>query len=297
MSLVFASRAAAYLALLRAIESNRPENKRLFHDPYAKLFLPPAFRLVEKLSRISFLNRFIAWFIDKNWTGALTCCSARTRLVDVMTVNTIHDEGINQVIVFGAGYDCRALRLNMRKRVQFVEIDHPGFQAEKRDILARNPGRNGKESMINYVSVDLHTQELDHVIPQIFQKSHYKTMFIWEGVTNSLTAPIAPKVFEYFKRFRPGTIIIFTYVDEEVLENPGKFTGAASVTRLLRRNNEFWNFGIDPASIKEFLASYNMELMYNLDCNIYRHMYYGAEADNMKGYEFYRVAMARVTEP
>ncbi len=296
MSLVITSKAAAYLALLRAIESNRTENKRLFYDPYAKLFLPPSFRLVEKLSRIPFMNRFINWFIDRNWTGALTCCAARTRLVDVMTVNTVQDEGVNQVIVFGAGYDCRALRLQLKKRVQFVEIDHPDFQAEKRDTLSKNPGKNGMEAMINYVPVDLLTQDLDHVIPQIFQQGHYKTMFIWEGVTNCLTAPIAPKAFEYFKTFQPGTIIVFTYVDKEVLEHPEKFTGAASVTKLLRRNNEFWNFGIDPATIKEFLASYNMELMHNLDCNVYREMYYGEAAANMKGYEFYRVAMARVTE-
>jgi methyltransferase (TIGR00027 family) len=297
MGLVITSKAAAYLALLRAIESNRPENKRLFYDPYAKLFLPFSFGIVEKLSRISFMNSFIAWFIDRNWTGALTCCSARTRLVDVMTVNTIQDEGINQVIVFGAGYDCRALRLQMKKRMQFVEIDHPDFQTEKRDILAKNPRRNGREAMINYVPVDLLTQDLDNVIPQIFQQGHYKTMFIWEGVTNCLTAPIAPKAFEYFKRFQPGTIIVFTYVDKEVLEHPEKFVGAVNVTKLLRRNKEFWNFGIDPATIKEFLASYNMELMHNLDCNVYRRMYYGEEALNMKGYEFYRVAMARVTGP
>jgi len=296
MSLVPTSKAAAYLALLRAIESNRPENKRLFHDPYAKLFLSSSFRLVEKLSRISLLNRFIAWFIDANWTGALTCCSARTRLVDVMAVNTIHDEGINQVIVFGAGYDCRALRLHAKRRVQFVEIDHPGFQNRKRDILSRAPEDNSRETMTNYISVDLHTQDLDDVIPHIFQKGHYKTMFIWEGVTNSLTAPIAPKVFDYFKRFRPGTIIIFTYVDKQVLEHPEKFTGAASVTKLLKRSNECWNFGIDPASIKEFLSGYNMELLYNLDASVYRKMYYGDEAANMKGYEFYRVAMARVKD-
>jgi methyltransferase (TIGR00027 family) len=296
MSLVPTSKAAAYLALLRAIESNRPENKRLFYDPYAKLFLSPTFRLVERLSRIPLLNKFIAWFIDKNWTGALTCCSARTRLVDVMTVNTIQDEGINQVIVFGAGYDCRALRLHMRKRVQFVEIDHPDFQAEKRAILSRSPDRNGRETMINYISVDLQTQDLDQVIPQIFQKGHYKTMFIWEGVTNSLTDPVAPTVFDYFKRFRPGTIVIFTYVDEAVLQHPERFSGAASITRLLHRHNERWNFGIDPANIGKFLASYNMELMYNLDANIYRRMYYGDESEKMKGYEFYRVAMARVKE-
>ncbi|TWW01420.1 class I SAM-dependent methyltransferase [Chitinophaga pinensis] len=294
MSLVPASKAATYLALLRAIETNRPASKRLFDDPYARLFLPASFRLVEILSRIPLLNDFISWFIDRNWTGALTCCSARTRLVDVMAVNTIQDEGINQVIVFGAGYDCRSLRLRMKKRVQFVEIDHPGLQTQKRDILFNT--KAGKEATVNYIPADLNTQDLDQVIPQLFQKGHYKTMFIWEGVTNSLTAPVAPKVFEFFKRFRPGTIIIFTYVDKEMLEHPEKFTGAASVTRLLQRNNEFWNFGIDPANIKTFLASYNMELLYNLDASSYRKMYYGDEAENMKGYEFYRVAMARVTE-
>jgi len=294
MNLVPAGKAATYLALLRAIESNRPENKRLFYDPFAKLFLPSSLRLVEKLSHVPFLNSFIAWFIDRNWKGALTCCSARTRLVDVMIENTIHDEGVNQVIVFGAGYDSRALRLKTKKRIQFVEIDHPSFQAEKREILDRNQRRNGRETMVNYVPVDFETQDLDDVITQIFQQGHYKTMFVWEGVTNNLTAPFAPRAFDYFKSFRPGTIIVFTYVDKEMLDKPEKFTGAVSVTKLLRRNNEFWNFGIDPAGIKEFLASYNMELLYNLDTPTFRRMYFGDDAADMKGYEFYRVAMARV---
>lgn len=294
MNLVPAGKAATYLALLRAIESNRPENKRLFYDPFAKLFLPSSLRLVEKLSRVPFLNSFIAWFIDRNWKGALTCCSARTRLVDVMIENTIHDEGVNQVIVFGAGYDSRALRLKLKKRIQFVEIDHPGFQAEKREFLDKNLRRNGREAMVNYVPVDFNTQELDDVITQIFQQGHYKTMFVWEGVTNNLTAPVAPRAFEYFKRFRPGTIVVFTYVDKAMLEKPENFTGAVSVTKLLRRNDEFWNFGIDPASIKEFLASYNMELLHNLDTPTFRRMYFGDDAIDMKGYEFYRVAMARV---
>ncbi|MBW8685135.1 class I SAM-dependent methyltransferase [Chitinophaga rhizophila] len=296
MSLVPASKATTYLALLRAIESNRPASKRLLYDPYAKLFLSSSFRLVELLSRISFLNTFIAWFIDKNWTGALTCCAARTRLVDVMTVNTVEDEGINQVIVFGAGYDCRSLRLDMKKRVQFVEVDHPAFQAGKRHVLSRSSFSSGRETMTNYITADLNTQDLDQVLPQLFQKGHYKTMFIWEGVTNSIADPIAPRVFDYFKRFRPGTIIIFTYVDKAVLEHPEKFAGAVAITRLLKSNNEYWNFGIDPANIKQFLASYNMELMYNLDTGKYRKLYYGEDAADMKGYEFYRVAMARVIE-
>lgn len=295
MSLVPASKAVEYLALLRAIEFNRPQNKRLFTDPYARLFLPPVLKVVEKLSRIYLLNRFIAWIIDKHWTGALTACCARTRLIDVMTVNTIQDEAINQVIIFGAGYDCRALRLHLRKRVQFVEIDHPVLQKNKREKLRQATSLLHNDAQINYLSVDLNTQKLEEILPFIIHKAHYKTLFIWEGVTNSLTAPVAPIAFEYFKRFNPGTYIIFTYVDKEVLKHPEKFKGAVNVTKLLHQSNEDWNFGLDPAQLDTFLTSYNMQLLYEADLGRIRNMYYGKEtAAKMKGYEYYRVAMAVV---
>lgn len=295
MSLVLTSKAAEYLALLRAIESNRPSQQRLFSDPYAKLFVPPVLKPVEVLSRLGFMNRFISWIINKHWTGALSACSVRTRLVDVMTVNTIQDEGINQVIIFGAGYDSRALRLPLRRRIQFVETDHPEMQDTKRKKLEKTTSAADNASQVNYLSVDLQNQKLEEILPFIFQKEHYKTLFIWEGVTNSLTAPVAPIAFEYFQRFNPGTIIIFTYVDNEVRKHPEKFPGAVNITRLLRQGNEQWNFGLNPAQLDGFLASYNMQLLHDLDINSIRKMYYGeAKAAGMKGYEYYHVAMAVV---
>lgn len=292
MSLVPASKAAAYLALLRAIESNRPQRERLFNDPYAKLFLPPSLKLVAWLSAFLPFNRFVSWFIDKRWPGALTSCVARTRLIDVMTINSIDDEGINQVMIFGAGYDCRAHRLQIDKRISFVEVDHPGNQQVKKDILAK--ASPVPTTLVDYVPVDFHTQRPEDIIPDLLQKTHYKTMFIWEGVTNYLTAPIADKIFQYFKTFRPGTIVVFTYVDEKVLKDPGMFFGASSITRLLQKNSEFWNFGIDPANIHNFLAAYNMKVIYDEGATAYRHKYFGKRAAKMKGYEYYRVAMAIV---
>jgi methyltransferase (TIGR00027 family) len=297
MSLVPASKTAEYLALLRAIEFNRPPDQRLFSDPYARLFLPPLLALVEKLTRVPFLNRVAAWVIDRFWAGALTCCSARTRLVDVMTVNSIQNEGVNQVIIFGAGYDSRSLRLKSRRKVQYVEVDHPEMQTLKREKLLSKTatGLPHNDSSVNYVAVDVNTQPLEQVIPLMFNKAHYKTMFIWEGVTNSLNAPIAPKVFGYFSRFKPGTIVVFTYVDQQVLDHPERFKGASNVNRLLRHTKEHWNFGLEPDKLAGFLENYNMQLIHNADTNRIRDMYYGKEkADNMKGYEYYRVAMAVV---
>ena len=292
MKVVSASKAAAYLALLRAIASNLPLRKRKIYDPYAKLFLPPHLKLVEWLSRVYLLNKIISWYIDQRWTGALTSCVARTRVIDVMTENLVKDEGINQVIVFGAGYDCRVHRLQLKERVMYVEVDDPQKQELKREILESSSLK--PKTQLDYLAVDFHTQQLGDILPPLFYKKHYKTLFIWEGVTNYFTAPIADKIFQYFKSFPPGTIIIFTYVDEKVLTNPELFTGAENVTKLLQNNNEFWNFGIDPAKINEFLAGYNMKVKYDADANTYRRICFKERSVKMKGYEYYRVAMAIV---
>jgi methyltransferase (TIGR00027 family) len=292
MKMVSASKAAAYLALLRAVASNLPLRKRKIYDPYAKLFLPPHLKLVEWLSHVYLFNKIISWYIDQRWTGALTSCVARTRLIDVMTENLVKDEGINQVIVFGAGYDCRVHRLQLKERVMYVEVDDPQKQELKRTILESSSLK--PKTQLDYLAVDFHTQQLPDILPALFYKKHYKTLFIWEGVTNYFTAPIADKIFQYFKSFPPGTIIIFTYVDEKVLTNPESFTGAENVTKLLQNNDEFWNFGIDPAKITEFLAGYNMKLKYDADANTYRRICFKELSAKMKGYEYYRVAMAIV---
>lgn len=290
--MVSASKAAAYLALLRAVASNLPLGKRKIYDPYAKLFLPLHLKLVEWLSRVYILNKLISWYIDQRWTGALTSCVARTRVIDVMTENLIRDEGINQVIIFGAGYDCRVHRLQLKERVMYVEVDDPRKQQLKRNILESSSLK--PKTQLDYLAVDFHTQQLADILPPLFYKKHYKTLFIWEGVTNYFTAPIADKIFQYFKSFPPGTMIIFTYVDEKVLTNPELFTGAENVTKLLQNNDEFWNFGIDPAKITEFLAGYNIKLKYDADANTYRRICFKERAAKMKGYEYYRVAMGIV---
>ncbi|SFD05477.1 methyltransferase, TIGR00027 family [Chitinophaga sp. CF118] len=292
MKMVTASKAAAYLALLRAIATNLPSKERKFTDPYAKLFLPPSLKLVERLSRIHLINRFISWYIDQRWTGALTSCIARTRLIDVMTENLVKDEGVNQLIIFGAGYDCRVHRLKLKERIMFVEVDDPVKQQLKRKTLETSPIK--PDTQVNYLSVDFHTQKLEDILPELFLNTYYKTLFIWEGVTNYFTAPIADKIFQYFKNFPPGTFIIFTYVDEKVLSEPELFTGAANVAKLLKNNNEFLNFGIDPAKINDFLAGYNMKLIYDDNATVYRETCFGPQAAKMKGYEYYRVALAVV---
>jgi len=290
MRLVHGSKMALYKAFNRAIESNRPADERLFYDPYAKAFLPRSLQFVLWLHRLPLFNRFIYWYIEKLYPGTLTSGAARTRLIDVMTVRTIEHQGINQVVILGAEFDCRAHRLQEVK-AQFVEVDHPLTQKAKQAVLAALPYRR---SPVDYVAMDMAAQRPEEVIPRLLQRPHYRTLFIWEGVSNSLTGATGDKMFRYFAGFPPGTRVLFTYVDKRILENPGMFIGAASMTKLLKKSNDFWSFGLDPNGIRDFLAGYNMELETDIGTTEYRKLYFGKRADKMKGYEWYRVAMASV---
>lgn len=295
MRLLLASRSAAYLALFRAIASNRlPSQRRyLFYDPYAKHFLPPALRFIANLSAIPRLNFIISKLLDARFSGALTSCLARTRLIDVMTLETIRIYGINQLILLGAGYDCRIHRLDFKAKLAFVEIDHPRLQEAKRNVL-EHLKHNKPTAFIDYLPVDFDHQQLETTIPHHLLKSHYKTLMIWEGVTNSLTIPIADKLFQYFSKFASGTRIIFIYIDEKVLTHTQSFLGTAISPKKLRQHQEFRNFGMAPSQMEQFLAGYNMELLYDVDADSYRHSCFGKSADKMNGLEYYRVVMAVV---
>src|SRR3954469_645003 len=54
----------------------------------------------------------------------------RTMWFDGGTLRMI-DAGVRQVVIVAAGYDCRALRFRT-PGVQFIELDHPATQADKR---------------------------------------------------------------------------------------------------------------------------------------------------------------------
>lgn len=294
MRLLLASRSAAYLALFRAIASNRlPSQRRyLFNDPYAKYFLPSSLRMLASLSAVPGFNFIISKILDSRFSGALSSCLARTRLIDVMTLETIHNFGINQLILFGAGYDCRIHRLEFKTKLTFVEIDHPRMQDAKRNVLEHL--KHKPTEIIDYIPVDFSNQQLETTIPHHLLKSYYKTLLIWEGVTNSLTIPIADKLFQYFSKFTSGTRIIFIYIDDKVLTHTQSFLGTAISPKELRQQQEFWNFGMAPSNMKQFLEGYNMELLYDVDADDYRHLCFGKSADKMNGLEYYRVVMAVV---
>lgn len=285
------SRTAEYMALFRALETVRPENRRLFSDPFARGFLRPSLRAAVRLAAFPALAPVLDWWVDRRRPGARTSAIARTRLIDDLLDEAVA-QGAGQAVILGAGFDCRALRLACLGETRLFEVDHPATRAAKAAHLL------GLEYPANarFVEIDFNRQPLFEALAEAGLDAGQPTVFVWEGVTNYLSLEAVEAVLGGVGTFCPGTRIIFTYVDQGVLDGSVPFEDAAEVVRHVARLGEPWTFGLVPRQVEEFLRRWGLRLDSDLSAAEYRRRYFGPAAGGMKGYEFYHVAQAHVAK-
>jgi methyltransferase (TIGR00027 family) len=282
------SRTAQYMALFRAIESQRKADDKLFYDPYASHFLESKLRLAVYLSKNSIIRKYITKTIHKKIPGAFSSALARTKYIDDLLQTTI-ENGVSQVMILGAGFDTRALRLDFLKLIPIIEIDHPNTSNFKIQTFKKRIGVLSKN--ITYCQIDFNKQSLEQLAEQNSFDFTKPTTVIWEGVTNYLTAEAVSKTFSFISKFPEGSYIIFTYVHQEVLKNPASFLGGEKLLKDLEKIEEQWTFGFLPEELSNYLKPFNFTLIEDLGAKEYREKYIPNRKET--GYEFYRVAIAK----
>ncbi|HVN85990.1 MAG TPA: SAM-dependent methyltransferase [Candidatus Binatia bacterium] len=286
-----ASRTAEYVAFFRALESARPPRVRLFDDPYARHFLRPSLRRAVSCSRVPPLGGLIVWCADRRLPGARTSAIARTRVIDD-AVRRAGRDGIDQVVILGAGFDSRAYRLPELRAAAVFEVDHPATHAVKRVRLRR--ALPTIPANVRFVPIDFNRQQLPGVLADHGLDAQRRVLFLWEGVTNYLTAAAVDAVLRFVARCAAGTRLIFTYVHRGALDGSVAFEGAATLMRAVAQLAEPWTFGLDPSTLRGYLADRGLRLEDDAGAREYRARCFGSAADRMRGYDFYHVAIASV---
>src|SRR4051794_15538190 len=113
------SRTAAWVAAARGLGSLLPPEAQLVDDPYGVAFASP--RLAKLVERGG-IRALIALPGMKHWVIYM---QVRTRVLDD-AVRAFVARGGRQLVLLGAGYDCRALRISEIETV--FEVDHPATQ-------------------------------------------------------------------------------------------------------------------------------------------------------------------------
>ncbi len=282
------SRTAEFMALFRALESvKRPRERRLFQDPFAALFLSPGVAAALSLARLPGIGPLVPWLIDRRWPGARSSGVARTRLIDDAVAWALTNQ-VEQIVLLGAGFDCRALRLANIEHATVFELDQGPVIRRKVERLERR-GVTSPGHLVR-VALDFERESLEQALREAGFALERPAFFVWEGVTNYLNAEAVDHVLGYVARAAPQSRILFTYVHRGAIDGSGGFAGLGRLERTLSRVGEPWTFGIDPAQIADYLRERGLSLIEDVGAADYRARY----DQRGRGYEFYRAALAEV---
>src|SRR5947209_7597693 len=137
-------------------------------------------------SAASGLGAGVPWaLIDGHWSGARGTVVVRTRYIDDLLSAALR-HGVDQVVILGAGFDCRAYRIQGIERTRVFEVDHPLTQGKKQDVLRRRLG--ALPPHVAMLALDFNTHTLDTVLPGAGYRREAQTFFMCEGVTHYLSA-------------------------------------------------------------------------------------------------------------
>lgn len=246
------SRTAQWVAAARGLGMLLPPEVRIAEDPYGALFSSPRFaRMLEHpgarpLAAVPGLKTWIVYM------------QVRTRVLDDC-VRAFTAGGGHQLVVLGAGYDTRALRLPELADGAVFEIDHPATQAHKRAVLERA----GITSPAHYVTWDFESRPLDELAEALAEAGHdptRPTITIWEGVTMYLTeAAIDASLRAIAEWSAPGSCLAMTYFAKSRMQQPTFATRAMQA--VVRGFGEPFKFGWDPAQLPDYLAERGFTLV------------------------------------
>ena len=168
------------MTLARAAEHLRPAEQRIIEDPYARLFLRPAGRAA--LAALA-AARPATGFLDRTGAAFIAC---RHRFIDDHLLASL-DDGVEQVVLLGAGYDARAYRFHEQLDGRPVfEVDLAATSRRKAGIVERNRDKF-PDADVRRVEIDFETQTLPDTLVAAGFRRGAPTFVVWEGVIPYLT--------------------------------------------------------------------------------------------------------------
>jgi len=263
------SMTAIGIAIVRGIESEKPEGQRICYDPYARQFVSP------------FLYKFVRFFDKIGYSevkgpGVMGFLTVRERHIDEYLKIQLAN-GLEQLIILGAGLDARAYRFDeLKNGVKIFEVDHPASQATKLEKLKQLFG--SQPAHVTYVGIDFNTQRFDQRLFESGYDEHLKTLFIWQGVTQYLMPEALDSTLAFIAEHSgPGSTVIFDYMYPTLLDGTIKRGEVANMRSKRWISNEMMTFGIPEGKIIEFLEQRGFTQVQDADAKYLHATYFTGE--------------------
>ena len=242
--------------VLAAIEQYEKPERRLVQDDLAASFLPGALRAFVRAMRPSLLRRLVMGASERSGPGLWANIACRKRFVDDKLDESLGD--IDAVVILGAGLDTRGYRLARRTDIPVYEVDLPVNIERKRAVVRRALGK--QPASLRLVPMDFERDNLAAVLAEHGYRTDYRTFFIWEGVTQYLTADAVRATLGQLLGAAPGSRLVFTYIRRDFIDGVNLYD-ARSLYRRFREKRQVWLFGLQPDDVSAFIAEYGWRLI------------------------------------
>jgi methyltransferase (TIGR00027 family) len=204
--------------------------------------------------------------------------------------------GIRQYVVLGAGFDSFFLRRPaFAQDVEVYEIDHPATQDLK--LLRMKACGVASPRATHFIAADLGKEELRSALARSTFRYDVPAFVSWLGVTMYLPREANMATLRAIAHSAaPGSELVFTYVDERVLDGRLRSDAYRKLASTVASLNEPFVSGFDPSSLREELAAIGLELIEDLTGPQLVRRYDGDGANGLRSSGASRIALARVCQ-
>jgi len=244
------SRTASWTCVSRAASSLEKNSHYRSGDEIALLLVPT---ILWVLLHIGLFRRFCSRVMTPK--GIYEYTIARTKYIDAV-FKEILTEGFDQILIFGAGFDTRALRFQKAAGdTKIFELDVPITQQAK---LSQFEKRGlSIPANVEFISIDFDKESLSEKLEAAGFDRDVRSLFIMEGLLMYLQPESVDETFKVIERFAgEGSEVVFDYVRASVLRQAGSYYGEGEILKSVAQAGERWCFGIEEGELERFLKNY-----------------------------------------
>jgi methyltransferase (TIGR00027 family) len=245
--------------VLAAIEQSEPPGRRLVDDDLAARFLPAPTRWLVTATPPALMRRLMMAAMERDGSGLWANMTCRKRYIADKVTQAL--DSIDAVVVLGAGLDTLAYRLARRSDIPIFEVDQPVNIERKAAAVRRVLGTI--PSSVHLVPLDFERDDVLTALAERGYRADYRTFFVWEAVTQYLTAGAIHATLESLRPAAPGSRLVFTYVRRDFIDGVN-FYRAKQLYRRFRQRQQLWRFGLQPAEVAAFLDGHGWRLVEQL---------------------------------
>ena len=186
--------------------------------------------------------------MSRGLRGALV---ARSRFVEDELARCVA-AGVRQYVLLGAGLDTFSYRNPYNDAgLRVFEVDHPGTQRWKRQLLAE--ASIGVPPSLTFVPVDFERDDLGGALRQAGFRADQAACVSWMGVTMYLTADAVLRTVSTVAGFAAGSCLCFDYRVPVTMLNPIERVVSDVMEQQLAALGEPWLSTFDPRQLQSRL--------------------------------------------